>query len=84
MVDIKTGSSGFPVKKVFTAEAQSSQRGEAATELTVHEAANQRIVEWMSGVHVEGDELTGGGWWSRRVSWKRENLLQQTESRTFL
>ena len=70
--------------RIFTAETQSSQRGEAATELTVHEAANQRIGEWMSVVHVERDELTGRGWWSRRVSWKRKALLQQTMSRTFL
>jgi hypothetical protein len=32
------------------------------------------------GVHVERDELTGRGWWSRRVSWKRKALLQQTAS----
>jgi hypothetical protein len=67
--------SGLAFRNWVAAEALRAQRGEAATELTVHEAANQRIVEWMSGVRIERDELTGRGRWSRRVSWKRKALL---------
>jgi hypothetical protein len=63
---------------------QRTQRGTAAAELTAHETANQRIGEWMSSVHVERDELTGDGWWSKSVSWKRKALLQPTAARTFL